>query len=84
LLVRGLGGEDGGRIPSNAIVTPAIAPGDNFSLEVVELPLVSPAAVDVGFSELVGVEEFPPLCVEEVEIPGIVVGRVENVDKISR
>ena len=47
----------GGDVPSIAIVTPAIAPGDNFNLEVVELPLVDPAAVDVGFDKLVDLNE---------------------------
>ena len=73
-------------IPSTAIVTPAIPPGDNLGLEVVELPLALPAAVEFGPGELVDVGEFRLVCVELerlVEKTGIdvslVVRSVENI-----
>ena len=59
-------------------MTPAIAPGDNRNLEVLELPFVSPAAVAVGLGKLVDVEELPPLCVVEVENP-VGGGLVDNI-----
>lgn len=85
-----MGGVDvRGNLPSTAIVTPAIAPGENLGFGVLVFPLPSPVAAELGFSELAEAGKVELVGIEDDglvdKMAGIDVGLiVETVENVLR